>query len=415
MKTTLLTALLVLGLGAAHAASPEDAALQAKGTAVIAPDAALAARVDSAIDRALADQRIVGTVVLVAKDGKLVYHRAAGLADREAKKPMHEDALFRLASLTKAMTSVAALRLVEQGKLHLEDPVTKWIPTFRPKLPDGTEPVITVRHLLTHTAGLTYDFLEPADGPYHQARVSNGLDQPGLSMDENLRRLASAPLTYAPGTRWGYSMATDVLGEVVARAGGAPLPDVIEKLVTRPLGMKDTAFRVKDAARLTTPYADGKPEPVRIGESLFVPNGVSGVTFVPGRVFDARSFASGGGGMVGTAADYLKLLEALRSGGAPVLKSATVAQLTTDQVGPQAASAGPGWGFGLGVGVLVDPAAAKSPQSPGTFHWMGAYGHNWFVDPKQGLTVLVLTNTTFEGMWGAFPVAVRDAVYDARH
>jgi CubicO group peptidase (beta-lactamase class C family) len=400
--TSAIAALVVAAsLALAPATPPEDAALQA--------------RVDSVIDRALAEKRIVGTVVVVAKDGKVVYQRAAGFADREAKKPMREDALFRLASLTKAMVSVAALKLVEQGKLGLEDPVTKWIPTFRPKLADGTEPVITVRHLMTHTSGLTYDFMEPLDGPYHQARVSNGLDQPGLSMKENLRRLASAPLTYAPGTRWGYSMATDVLGEVLARAGGAPLPAVVERFVTRPLGMADTAFSVKDVARLATPYADGKPEPVRIGESRFVPSGASGVTFVPGRVFDARSFPSGGGGMVGTAADYLKFLEAVRTGGAPVLKAATVEQLTTDQVGPQAASNGPGWGFGLGVGVLVDPVKAKSPQSVGTFNWMGAYGHSWFVDPKQGLTVIALTNTTFEGMWGAFPVALRDAVYDAGH
>lgn len=177
--------------------------------------------------------------------------------------------------------------------------------------------------------------------------------------------------------------------------------------------MGDTGFGVKDAGRLATPYADGKPEPVRIGESLFVSNGASGVTFVPGRVFDRRSFASGGAGMVGTAEDYLKLLETLRKGGAPLLEAATVEQLTTDRVGPQAESMGPGWGFGLGVGVLVDPAKAKSPQSAGTWSWMGAYGHTWFVDPKQGLSVVALTNTTFEGMWGVFPVALRDAVYDA--
>lgn len=401
MTAALATFLVAASLGLAPAAPPEDPALRG--------------RVDSVIDRALAEKRIVGTVVVVAKDGRVVYHRAAGFADREAKKPMREDSVFLLASLTKAMASVAALKLVEQGKLGLEDPVTKWIPTFRPKLADGTEPVITVRHLMTHTAGLTYDFMEPPDGPYHKARVSNGLDQPGLSMKENLRRLASAPLTSAPGTRWAYSMATDVLGEVIARAAGAPLPAVVEQFVTRPLGMKDTAFSVKDAARLVTPYADGKPEPVRMGESLFVPNGLGGVTFVPGRVFDKRSFPSGGAGMVGTAGDYLKLLEAIRTGGAPVLKPATVERLTTDQVGVQAESAGPGWGFGLGVGVLVDPVKAKSPQSAGAFSWMGAYGHTWFVDPKQGLTVIALTNTTFEGMWGAFPVALRDAVYDAGH
>ncbi|MFP2905913.1 serine hydrolase domain-containing protein [Pyxidicoccus sp. 3LFB2] len=399
MPSALATLVVAASLGLAPATPTESQSLPA--------------RLDAVIDRAISEKRIVGTVVLVAKDGKLVYRRAAGLADREAGKPMREDALFRLASLTKLAVSVAALELIEQQKLGLEDPVTKWIPTFRPKLADGTEPVITVRHLLTHTAGLSYDFMEPKDGPYHRARVSNGLDQPGLSMKENLRRIASAPLASTPGTRWAYSVATDVLGEVVARAGGAPLPKVLEGLVTRPLGMADTGFGVKDASRLTTPYADGKPEPVRIGESRFVPNGVSGVTFVPGRVFDRRSFPSGGSGLVGTAGDYLKLLETVRTGGAPVLESATVQQLTTDQVGPQAESSGPGWGFGLGVGVLVDPAKAKSPQSPGTYNWIGAYGHSWFVDPKQGLTVVALTNTTFEGMWGAFPVALRDALYAA--
>ncbi|NMO16022.1 beta-lactamase family protein [Pyxidicoccus fallax] len=401
MHSVLATLLVAASLGLAPA-SPEAT-----------PTQSLPARLDSVIDRALAEKRIVGTVVLVARDGKVIYRRAAGFADREAKRPMREDTLFRLASLSKTPVSAAALALIEQKKLGLEDPVTKWIPTFRPKLPDGSEPVITVRQLLTHTAGLTYDFLEPKDGPYHRARVSTGLDQPGLSMQENLRRLGSVPLTYAPGRRWGYSMATDVLGEVVARAGGAPLPKVVERLVTRPLGLSETGFTVKDAARLATPYADGKPEPVRMGESHFIPNEPGGTTFAPGRVFDTRSFPSGGAGMVGTAGDFLKFLEALRTGGAPVLSTSMVEQMMRDQVGPQAESMGPGWGFGFGAGVLVDPAKAKSPQSPGTFEWMGAYGHHWFVDPKQRLTVVALTNTTFEGMWGAFPYAIRDAVYAA--
>ncbi|MCP3138104.1 serine hydrolase domain-containing protein [Pyxidicoccus xibeiensis] len=378
-----------------------------------AEERALQARVDGVIDRALAEKRIVGTVVLIARDGKVVYRRAAGAADREAGRPMREDALFRLASLSKSVVSVAALALIEQQKLGLEDPVTKWIPTFRPRLADGSEPVITVRHLLTHTAGLSYDLMEPPDGPYHKARISSGLDQTGLSMKENLRRITSVPLSYAPGKGWGYSVATDVLGEVVARAGGAPLPKVVERLVTRPLGMAGTGFNVRDAARLTTPYADGKPEPVRMGDSHFVPWGPNGVTFEPKRVFDARSFPSAGAGMVGSAGDYLKFLESLRTGGAPVLKPSTVEQLSTVQVGPEAQTLGPGWGFGLASGLLVDPVQARSPQSAGTWQWMGAYGHHWFVDPKQRLTVVALTNTTFEGMWGPFATQLRDAIYDA--
>ncbi|QRK07368.1 beta-lactamase family protein [Archangium violaceum] len=374
---------------------------------------ALAARLDGAIDRALAEKRIVGTVVLVAKDGEVVYRRAAGFADREARRPMREDALFRLASMSKPIVSVAALALVDQRKLSLDEPVTKWIPAFRPKLADGREAVITVRQLLTHTAGLTYGFFESEQGPYHRARVSDGLDldEPGLTLDENLRRIASVPLSFEPGTRWGYSVATDVLGAVVARAGGAPLPRVVERLVTRPLGMSDTGFSVKDAARLATPYADGKPEPVRMGGSHVVPFGGGGIRYAPGRALDRRAFPSGGAGMVGTAGDFLRLLESLREGGAPVLAASTVEQMTRAQVGPEAETQGPGWGFGFGAAVLVDPVKARSPQSAGSYQWGGAYGHSWFVDPVRGLTVVALTNTALEGMSGAFPVELRDAIY----
>lgn len=371
-----------------------------------------AAQLDAVIDQALAEKRIVGTVVLVAKDGEVIYRRAAGFADREAKRPMREDAVFRLASMSKPLVSAAALALVDQKKLSLEDPVTKWLPTFRPKLADGREPVITVRHLLTHTAGLSYGFFQPGQGPYLQAGVSDGLDDvPGLTLEENLRRIVSVPLSSEPGQRWGYSVAIDVLGAVVARAGGAPLPEVVERLVTGPLGMKDTGFVAREATRLATPYADGRPEPVRMGALGLVPFGGGTIRYAPARALDARAFPSGGAGMVGTAEDFLKFLEALRKGGAPVLAASTVQQWGTAQVGPEAQTQGPGWGWGLGSALLVDPVAAKSPQSAGTWQWGGAYGHSWFVDPKRNLTVIALTNTAIEGMSGAFPSAIRDAVY----
>ncbi|WNG18118.1 serine hydrolase domain-containing protein [Cystobacter fuscus] len=376
-----------------------------------AEERAVSARLDAVIEQALADKRVVGAVVLVARDGKVIYHRAAGEADREAHIPLREDAVFRLASMSKPLVSAAALALVDQGKLGLEDPVTRWLPDFRPRLADGREAVITVRQLLTHTAGLSYGILEPEDGPYHRAGVSDGLDAPGLGLEENLRRIASVPLSYEPGTRWGYSVAIDVLGAVVARAGGAPLPKVVERLVTRPLGLRDTGFTVKEPKRLATPYADGKPEPVRMGELHVVSLGASGVRFVPGRVLNTRSFPSGGAGMVGTAGDFLKFLEAVRAGGAPVLKPATATQATTGQIGSLDMPANPGWTFGFGGSVLVDPAKAGTPQSVGTWQWGGAYGHSWFVDPKQRLSVVALTNTAFEGMSGAFPAAIRDAVY----
>ncbi|MBM7118401.1 serine hydrolase domain-containing protein [Archangium primigenium] len=395
---TLIPTLGLLGLLLSGGAHAEERPLQA--------------RLDQVIDQALADKRLVGTVVLVAQDGKLVYHRAAGLADREAQTPMREDALFRLASMSKPLVSAAAMALVDQGKLSLDAPITRWLPTFQPTLPDGQPAVITVRQLLTHTAGLSYGFLQPADGPYLKAQVSDGMDAPELGLEENLRRIASVPLSFAPGSRWQYSVAIDVLGAVVAQAAGAPLPKAVERLVTKPLRMPDTGFSVRAKARLATPYTDGKPEPVRMGELQVVPVAANGaaVRFVPGRAFDARAFPSGGAGMVGTAGDFLKFLEAIRKGGAPVVKPATAAQMMANQVGPLETQ-GPGWGFGFGGAVLGDPARAKSVQSAGTWQWGGAYGHSWFVDPERRLTVVALTNTSFEGMSGAFPAALIQALY----
>jgi len=357
-----------------------------------AADPVLGKRVDAVIDKAIAEQQLVGAVVVIARDGKVVYSRATGFADREAKLPVREDTQFRLASMTKPIVSVAALALIGQGKLSLDEPVTKWLPDFRPRLADGREPVITVRHLITHTSGLSYKFLEPADGPYHKAEVSDGLAEPGLAADVNLRRLASVPLLHEPGTAWNYSLSTDVLGEVVARAGGGTLPEVVARLVTRPLAMTDTVFTVTDRARLAWPYAGGKP-PVRMTEPYDLSMMGASVRFSPARIFDPASFPSGGAGLAGTARDYLHFLEALRTGGAPILNPATARSLTENQIGEREVPfLGPGGRFGFGVGVIVDPAAAKTPKGPGTFGWGGIYGTGFWVDPQARLSVVILTN-----------------------
>jgi CubicO group peptidase (beta-lactamase class C family) len=381
-----------------------------------APEARLPVRVDpskvdAVIDQALAEKRIVGTVVLVARDGEIVYRRAAGFADREAGMPMREDAIFRLASVTKPLVTAAAMRLVEEGRIGLDDPVTRWLPDFRPKMTDGSEPVIAIRHLLTHTAGLSYGFLEAEDGPYRRAGVSDGLAEPGMSLDENLRRIASVPLAYRPGEAWRYSVSLDVLGGVIEKVTGERLPAVVERLVTGPLGLRDAAFSIRDRNRLAVAYADGSPEPVRMGELQTVRLGDNAVSFAPGRILDPASYPSGGAGMAGTAQDVLTFLEAIRKGGSPILKPDTVRLMMADQVGAQAQTQGPGWGFGYGWAVLADPQLTGTPQTKGTIQWGGAYGHSWFVDPARNLTVVALTNTAFEGMSGAFPRDIRDAVY----
>lgn len=380
----------------------------------MAQDQQLAGRIDAAFDAALAERRIVGAVVMVARGGEVAYARAAGMADREAGRPVRLDTLFRYASLSKAITSAAALALIEAGQMALEDPVTRFLPDFRPKLADGTEPVITIRQLMTHTSGLTYDFMEPPDSAYHQTGISNGFDRTGVSMADNLRRIAAWPLNFPPGSAWNYSVSTDVLGAAMEKAAGRTLPEIVREKVTGPLGLADTGFTVVDRERLAAAYADGAPEPARMGRTHTVPFLPSPLHFSPERTFDPTAFPSGGAGMVGTAPDYLKFLEALRQGGRPILSPATANGLMTNAIGDMPVPVqGPGYGFSLGCGVVLDPsvALAPTPQSPGTFAWGGVYGASWFVDPAQELSVVMLSNTAVEGMIGAFTVDVRAAVY----
>lgn len=380
----------------------------------MAQDKALGERIDAAVDAALADKRLVGGVVLVARDGETVYARCAGLADREANRPVGRDTIFRYASLTKPMVSAAALALVEAGAIDLEAPVTTYLPDFRPKLADGTEPVITVRHLMTHTAGLTYDFMEPPEANYAASGISDGFDVVGVSIEENLKRIVAWPLNFAPGTAWNYSVATDVLGAVLAAATGKTLSEVVREKVTGPLGLTDTGFKVTDPARLAVAYSDGQPEPRRMADGDTVPFIPSPLRYAPSRALSTNSFESGGAGMVGTADDYLKFLETLRTGGGSILKPASAARFGENAIGDILVTAtGPGYGFSLGAAVLRDPSATMlgTPQTPGTWNWGGVYGGSWFVDPAKATTVVVLTNTAIEGMIGALPVAVRDAVY----
>ncbi|WP_369914190.1 serine hydrolase domain-containing protein [Xanthomonas sp. NCPPB 3005] len=372
-----------------------------------------AAPLDAAIDAALRQQRLVGAVVLVAHRGACLYRRAAGWADREAQRPMREDTTFRLASVSKLVVATAALVLVAQGRLALDAPVARWLPWFRPALPDGRVPDISLRQLLSHSAGLGYRFLEPADGAHARAGVSDGMDNSGLSLEDNLRRLAGVPLQYAPGTGWGYSLSIDVLGAVLQAASGQALPALVRDLVTAPLGMHATAFHAEDAARLAVPYVNGAPAPHRLGEGEVVAPFAegAGIVFHPSRALDRDAFASAGAGMVGNAGDVLRLLETLRGGGAPLLPAALVTEMGRAQAGDFGPPDGPGWGYGLGFAVLRDPAPTATPEAPGTWRWGGAYGHNWFVDPARELSVVALTNTLYEGMSGAFVVELRDAVY----
>ncbi len=382
-------------------------------TGVAAADTGLEHRLDAVLDRWVASERIVGVTALVLRDGEPVYSRAAGFADREAGRPAQEGTIYRLASMTKAIVSATALALVDEGRLSLDDTVANWLPEFRPSLPDGRTPDITLRQLMTHTSGLTYPFLEPPESVWNQQPIPAGLDHTGETLSDAMRRIAALPLAYEPGTEWRYSVSTDVLGAVVARAAGMTLPEAVARYVTGPLGMADTTFVVAEPARLSAAYRDGQGPATRMREGGdTVPLGEAGIPFSPTRATDPHAWPSGGGGMSGTATDYARFLEAIRTGGAPILSPASAVLLTTHQIGDlRAWTEGEGWGHGLGAAVLLNPEAAGTPQSAGTWQWGGVLGAHWFVDPVEALTVVVLTNTSIAGVIGEFPAEVRDAIY----
>lgn len=361
----------------------------------------LGERVDAVIDAALGS-RIVGCVVLIHEHGKRVYARAAGFADREAGTPVREDTIFRLASVTKPIVAAAALRAMDAGLLSLDDPVTKYLPWFAPKAPDGTTPQILIRHLLTHTSGLSYSDI-PDD-------VSRGSDnRPLVPLEENLRRLSRAPLVFAPGTAWRYGMSIDVLGGVLGAIEGnvSDLEAALRKHVLDPLSMDDTRFTPTDPSRLATPYGDGTPVPLRMSDPQTMRNGNGEISVMsPGRIFRPEAAQSGGSGLCGTAGDFMRVLDAMQTDFlAPATHSSAfavqAAGLPMDR---------PGQFFSFMGAVVTDPTASGWPRR-GLVQWGGIWGNNWMHDPATGTSLVVYTNTMWEGCNGPFRDQMRDAVY----
>lgn len=370
-------------------------------------------QISQTIQTAIKENRIIGAVVLVAKDGQLICETAEGSFDVEAGIPMKTYTIFRLASVTKLYVAVATMLLVSKGKLKLDDTVDQFLPYFKPALPDGSIPGISIRQLLSHTSGLGYGFLEKEDGPLHLAGVSDGMDITQFSLEENLRRLATVPLIFNPGSAWLYSLSFDVLGGVLEQIEHQPLAEVIRSLITQPLHLNDTSFEITDPTRLAPAYMNAIPAPVRMQSSERI-NGFEGMAPVlmsPDRAFQKNAFPSGGAGMIGSPKDVLTLLETLRTG--LLLPQSFLQEMTQHQTRELPVAGWPGWGYGLGFSILTDSKAAATPESVGTWRWGGAYGHSWFVDPIKKLTVIAFTNTALEGMSGGgrFPMEIRDTIY----
>jgi len=358
-------------------------------------------RLDALLHEHIDQNRIAGIVVLVMRDGKPIYERALGWSDKEAKRPMAVDSIFRIASQTKALTSAAILALAEDGRLTPNMPVSRFIPGFANttvamKGESGMSTVparrpITIADLLTHTAGISYgtDNLVAAAYEAKGLGTAAGFGWYTADKDEEvcatMERLATLPIMAQPGDSYVYGYNTDILGCVVERASGMALDKFIAERITTPLKMKDTRFflPVADRGRLTTVYTSG-PD----GTIVRAPDGARG----QGHYVDGpRKNFSGGAGLVSTARDYARFLEMTRNGGTldgvRVLSPRSVALMTTNQSGPLHSTTGLGFGFGFET---VDRYGALGFSSVGAYRWGGAYGSNYLVDPDAKMVMVYM-------------------------
>lgn len=347
-----------------------------------------------------------GIVTLIARDGKVVDVHASGFQDLESKTPMRTDTLFRIASMTKPVTTVAVMMLYEEGKLQLSDPVSRFIPAFKSsRVMEGAapEPVaarrgITIRDLLTHRSGLTYGFLNggPVGGSYRKNGISDGLAPTTLTLAEAIDKLAAEPLVAQPGAVWNYSLSTDVLGRVVEVVSGQPFQVFVRDRILKPLRMADTDFTVPEAkwSRMATMYSpDGSgglrpmKDPESFGNALMSPI----ATYK-----EPKTYYSGGAGLVSTARDYARFAQLLLNGGAldgtRLLSPKSIELMTASHTAdlPGSPVMGPGAQFGLGVRVITDLAATQTLVSPGMYGWLGIYGTTFWVDPKERLVSIVM-------------------------
>jgi CubicO group peptidase (beta-lactamase class C family) len=371
-------------------------------------------RIGAMLEEAASARKIAGGSALVARHGKVVGLYKAGMRDLEAGRPMTEDTIVRIASMTKPITSAAIMVLVDEGKVRLDDPVSKYLPAFRAmkalgddpdhpnggRLPDAKRP-ITIHHLLTHTSGLTYRFFNKpilAD-LYVKYAVSDGLAETPGTIGDNAERLSVLPLMFHPGDRWEYSLATDVLGRVVEVASGMTLDEFLRCRIFEPLEMRDTHFLVPadKRDRLAWVYQPGEGGKVRRTGDLLVQQGplVYSATYP---TWDDGRYYSGGAGLCSTLGDYARFLQMLLNrgelDGARVLKPETVDLMTRNQIGDLPM---PSWGhgdrFGYGFGVVTEAGRGDDPASVGSYSWAGFFYTYFWVDPKREIIGILFTQT----------------------
>lgn len=351
--------------------------------------------------------KLPGAVTLVARKGEVAWVNAQGMMDVERNKPARRDTLFRIYSMTKPVTSIAMMQLYEQGRFLLDDPVHKYIPSWKHLgvYDSGIHPnfvtrpaatTMTIRDLFTHMSGLTYGFLfrSNVDAAYRALKLDGGKD---LTLDKLVEHLAEMPLEFDPGTAWNYSVATDVLGYLVQKLSGQPLDDYFREQIFEPLGMSDTGFRVRDDQidRFAACY-------------LYQPGDTMKLQDDPetSRYRQQASFLSGGAGLVSTVDDYFRFAQALCQGGAldgqRIIGRKTLEFMRTNHlpgnqdlpglsIGAFSETPYEGNGFGLGFSVKTDVAKSRTNGSVGEYGWGGLASTNFFVDPVEEMVMVFMT------------------------
>ncbi|MBN1507048.1 MAG: serine hydrolase [Sedimentisphaerales bacterium] len=385
-------------------------------------------RITAAMRRHVDDGLLAGAIAIVVRDGKVAYLRSVGMRDREQKTEMSPDTIFRIASMSKPITSVAVMMLYEEGCFQLKDPISRLIPEFRAAkvLAGGqgsqeqiapAKREITIRHLLTHTSGLTYQW-DPRVGPkLKEAGITHGLLQDEDLLGDDMKKLARIPLVHQPGEAWTYGLSVDVLGRLVEVASGMSFDEFLRKRIFEPLQMKDTCFFLppEKFGRLAAVYA---PDPN--GTLIRLGNGVIGegpfVCSVTYPCEGPRRYFSGGGGLCSTISDYARFAQMLLNGGeldgVRLLSPTTVEMMTTDQVGELKSDSG----FGLGFGVTRTLRGGEL-TSVGAYRWGGFWYTTFFVDPVQKMVGVCMAQLSPSGkatLNDQFEALAHQAIVDSR-
>jgi len=371
-------------------------------------------RIDSGLTAWVRQKWVNGAVALIARNGKIVFDKAYGYNDVDTKEPLNKNGIFRIASQTKAITTVAVMMLWEEGKFSLDDPVSKFIPGFANEqvlnslnLKDTTFTLVpakrpvTIFDLLTHTSGLGYPAIGTAEenAVYAKYYITGGVGTKGQELGDAMNRLGKLPLFFQPGEKWKYSLGADVLGYLVQVWSGMSLEDFFAQRIFKPLNMKDTYFNVpaSKGSRLVNFYVGDSSGNIKKQSAVF--DGALDMNYP----LQHTDYFSGGGGLSSTIYDYAIFLQMLLNdgeyNGVRLLAPATVQMMTKNQIGDLTVNIGNSKGskFGFGFAVLPENGYSATPRKPGTYAWGGVFSTTYWVDPKEHLLVLL-----YEQMWGPY-------------